>query len=83
MCRWKKRKTSDTIQVQSINTLTPTHATSMKNEKLKDLEFVINEVISQLNAHFDFKVKTSEETLQNIYALVFEISKKYNIENNI
>ena len=33
--------------------------------------------------YFDFKVKTSEETLQNIYAIVLDIAKKYNIENNI
>ena len=85
MCHFKKRKTSNSnpIIVENILTITPSHFNSVKNEKIRDLESVFNDIISQLNAHFDYKVKTSDETLTNIYALVLDISKKYNIENNV
>ena len=73
----KKRKSSATIAVESIATIaniTPSHN---KSEKLKELEMVFNDIISQLNAHYYFKVKSSEETLTNIYALVSCTAKKY------
>ena len=56
---------------------------SIRNEKLRDLENVINEIISQLNAHFEFHIKSADVTLQNIYDLVLKTSKRYNIQNNV
>ena len=77
----KKRKSSATIAVESIATIaniTPSHN---KSEKLKELEIVLNDIISQLNAHYSFKVKSSEETLTNIYALILDIAKRYDFAN--
>ena len=59
--------------VESIATITPSHHN--KNEKLKELEVVFNEIISQLNNHYEFKVKTDEEALTNIRALVMYTSR--------
>ena len=47
---------------------------------MKELEIVFNEVISQLNAHYDFKIKDSEETLTKICSLVLCTAKKYDME---
>ena len=74
----KKRKSSATITVESIATITPSHN---KSEKLKELEMVFNDIIIQLNAHYSFKVKSSEETLTNIYALVSDTAKRYDFAN--
>ena len=73
----KKRKNSNPIVVESIATITPNH----KNEKLKELEIVFNEIISQLNSHYEFKVKTADEALTNIYSLVLNTAKKYDMES--
>ena len=78
-CCKKKRNTSKPIQVESIHTLTLSHHN--KNEKLKELEGVFNEIINQLNSHFEFKVKTDEEALTNIHALVVYTAKKYDLLN--
>ena len=43
---------------------------------------VLNEIIAQLNNYFEFKIKTQDETLENIYSLVLFTCKKYNISNN-
>ena len=73
----KKRRNSNQIVVESIATITPNH----KNEKLKELEIVFNEIISQLNSHYEFKVKTADEALTNIYSLVLNTAKKYDMES--
>ena len=81
-CRYckRKRKTSNPIVVESIATLTPNNHN--RNEKLKELEVVFNEIISQLNNHYEFKVKTDEEALTNIHALVMYTAKKYDFLNS-
>ena len=78
-CCKRKRKTSNPIVVESIATLTPNNHN--RNEKLKELETVFNEIINQLNSHFEFKVKTDEEALTNIHALVVYTAKKYDLLN--
>ena len=67
--------------VESIATITPSHHN--KSEKLKELEITFNEIINQLNSHFEFKVKTDEEALTNIHALVTYTAKKYDLLNPI
>ena len=76
----KKRKNNNTIVVESIATITPCHHN--RNEKLKELEMVMNEIINQLNNHYDFKIKTAEEALSNIYGLVLYTVKKYDLINS-
>ena len=78
----KKRRNSETKQivVESIATLTPCH--NDQNRRLKELEVTFNEIISQLNSHYDFKVKTPDEALQNIYSLVLYTAKKYDMKPN-
>ena len=48
-------------------------------KKIQELETVLNEIITQLNNHFEFKIKSSEECIENIYSLVLFTCKKYNI----
>ena len=78
-CRCCKRKRKTSNPIVPIATITPSHHN--KNEKLKELEIVFNEIINQLNSHFEFKVKTDEETLTNIHALVTYTAKKYDLLN--
>ena len=54
--------------------LTPSHISQV--QKLKELESTIDEVINQLNNHFEFKIKTDEECLINIYDIVSFTLKK-------
>ena len=60
------RKKSNTLT--PIQTLVLTHISHV--QKLKELETTIDEVIKQLNNHFEFKIKTDEECLINIYDIV-------------
>ena len=72
----KKRKNSNPILVESIATITPSN---QRNERLKELETVINEIISQLNSYYVFQNKTQDEALENIHSLVIFSSKKYDL----
>ena len=54
--------------------LTPSHISQV--QKLKEFESTIDEVIKQLNNHFEFKIKTDEECLMNIYDIVSFTLKK-------
>lgn len=74
MC-FKKISKSNTIIIEPVPTITPSNVSQI--DKLRELENLLNEVINQLNAFYDFKVKTIEETLANIYALVLFTAKKY------
>ena len=83
MCFLKKRKRS----INTINVLPSICTPNIKAiidpfKKIEELEGVFNEIISQLNSYFEFKNKTSDETLENIYSLVLFTCKKYNISNN-
>ena len=83
MCFLKKRKRS----INTINVLPSICTPNIKAiidpfKKVEELESVLNEIISQLNSYFEFKNKTSDETLENIYSLVLFTCKKYNISNN-
>ena len=73
----KKRKNNNTIVVEPIVSITPSNHN--RNEKLQELENVLNEIINQLNGHYDYKIKTSEECLSNIYGLVLYTAKKYDL----
>ena len=73
----KKRKNNNTIVVEPIVSITPSNHN--RNETLQELESVFNEIINQLNSHYDYKIKTSEECLSNIYCLVLYIAKKYDL----
>ena len=75
----KKRKV---INIEPISTsiITPCHINN--NAKLHDLEITIDQVIKQLNNHFEFKIKTDEETLMNIYDIISFTMKKYDINEN-
>ena len=80
MCFLKKRKRS----INTINVLPSICTPNIKAiidpfKKVEELESVLNEIISQLNSYFEFKNKTSDETLENIYSLVLFTCKKYNI----
>ena len=82
MCFLKKRKRS----INTINVLPSICTPNIKAiidpfKKVEELESVLNEIISQLNSYFEFKNKTSDETLENIYSLVLFTCKKYNISN--
>ena len=73
----KKRRKSNTIIVEPIVSITPSNRN--RNEKLQELENVLNEIINQLNNHYDFKIKSCEECLSNIYGLVLYTAKKYEL----
>ena len=49
---------------------------------MHDLEITIDQVIKQLNNHFEFKIKTDQETLMNIYDIICFILKKYVLDKN-
>ena len=83
MCFLKKRKRS----INTINVLPSICTPNIKAiidpfKKIEELEGVFKEIISQLNSYFEFKNKTSDETLENIFSLVLFTCKKYNISNN-
>ena len=83
MCFLKKRKRS----INTINVLPSICTPNIKAimdpfKKIEELEGVFNEIISQLNSYFEYKNKTQDETLENIYSLVLFTCKKYNISNN-
>ena len=72
MCFNKKK--SKTIEPIQTLVSTPSHISHI--QKLKELETTIDEVIKQLNNHFEFKIKTDKECLINIYDIVsFTITK--------
>ena len=75
----KKRKV---INIEPISTsiITPCHINN--NAKLHDLEITIDQVIKQLNNHFEFKIKTDTETLMNIYDIICFTMKKYDLDKN-
>ena len=81
MCFDKKKKTK-VINIEPISTsiITPCHINN--NAKLHDLEITIDQVIKQLNNHFEFKIKTDKETLMNIYDIISFTMKKYDINEN-
>ena len=80
MCFLKKRKisTSNTIEILPAIS-TPNIRMIDPIKKILELENVLNEIITQLNNHFEFKIKTSEECIENIYSLALFTCKKYNI----
>ena len=55
----KKRKSIINIEPISTSIITPCHINN--NKKLHDLEITIDQVIKQLNNHFEFKIKTGIE----------------------
>ena len=78
----KKKSKSKVINIEPISTsiITPCHINN--NLKLHDLEITIDQIIKQLNNHFEFKIKTDEETLMNIYDIISFTMKKYDINEN-
>ena len=76
----KKKNRVITIEPISTSIITPCHINN--NAKLHDLEMTIDQVRNQLNNHFEFKIKTDEETLMNIYDIIFFTMKKYDINEN-
>ena len=76
MCFNKKK--SKTIEPIQTLVSTPSHISQV--QKLKELESTIDEVIKQLNNHFEFKIKTDEECLINIYDIVNFTMKKMSSE---
>ena len=81
MCFDCKKKTK-VINIEHISTsiITPCHINN--NLKLHDLEITIDHVIKQLNNHFEFKIKTDEETLMNIYDIISFTIKQYDLNKN-
>ena len=78
MCFFRKRKISTIIEILPVIS-TPNIRMIDPIKKIQELENVLNEIITQLNNHFEFKIKTSEECIENIYSLVLFTCKKYNI----
>ena len=78
----KEKKSSKILNIEPISTsiITPCHINN--NLKLHDLEITIDQIIKQLNNHFEFKIKTDEETLMNIYDIISFTMKKYDLDNN-
>ena len=62
------RKKLNTLEPIQTLVSTPSHISHV--QKIKELETTIDEVIKQLNNHFEFKIKTDEECLINIYDIV-------------
>ena len=79
MCFNKKRKV---INIEPISTyiITPCHISN--NANLHDLEIIIDQVKSQINNHYEFKIKTASETLMNIYDIIVFTMKKYDLDKN-
>ena len=80
MCFDKKKTKVINIEPISTSIITPCHINN--NAKLHDLEITIDQVIKQLNNHFEFKIKTDKETLMNIYDIISFTMKKYDINEN-
>ena len=80
MCFFKKRKisTSNTIEILPAIS-TPNMRMIDPIKKIQELENVLNEIITQLNNYYEFRIKTLEECIENIYSLVLFTCKKYNI----
>ena len=78
----KEKKSSKVINIEPISTsiITPCHINN--NLKLHDLEITIDQIIKQLNNHFEFKIKTDEEALMNIYDIISFTMKKYDLNKN-
>ena len=77
MCFLKKRKrpiNNNTIDVLP-SICTPNIKAIDSFKKVEELESVLNEIISQLNSYFEYKIKTQDETLENIYSLVQFVCK--------
>ena len=83
MCCLKKRKRSinNTIDVLPSICTPNIKAVIDPFKKIEELEGVFNEIINQLNSYFEYKIKTQDETLENIYSLILLTCKKYNISN--
>ena len=66
----KRKKSSKVINIEPISTsiITP--------------EITIDQIIKQLNNHFEFKIKTDEETLMNIYDIISFTMKNYDLDKN-
>ena len=80
MCCLRKRKISISNTIEILPAIsTPNIRMIDPIKKIQDLENLLNEIITQLNNHFEFKIKTSEECIENIYSLVLFTCKKYNI----
>ena len=80
MCCVRKRKISISNTIEILPAIsTPNIRMIDPIKKIQDLENLLNEIITQLNNHFEFKIKTSEECIENIYSLVLFTCKKYNI----
>ena len=80
MCFDKKKTKVINIEPISTSIITPCHINN--NAKLHDLEITIDQVIKQLNNHFEFKIKTDKETLMNIYDIICFTLKKYDLDKN-
>ena len=79
MCFNKKK--SKTIEPIQTLVSTPSHISQV--QKSKELETTIDEVIKQLNNHFEFKIKTDEKCLINIYDIVNFTMNKISSEGQI
>ena len=79
MCLHKKSKI---IKIEPISTSIITPCNINNNAKLHDLEITIDQIIRQLNNHFEFKIKTDQETLMNIYDIISFTIKKYDLDKN-
>ena len=80
MCCLKKRKRSINNTIDVLPSIcTPNIKAIDLFKKVEELEGVLNEIIAQLNNHFEYKIKSSSECIENIYSLVLFTCKKYNI----
>ena len=71
---------SSHIEPISTSIITPCHINN--NAKLHDLEITIDQVIKQLNNHFEFQIKTDKETFMNIYDIISFTMKTYDLDKN-
>ena len=78
MFRKRRVSASNTIEILPAIS-TPNIRMIDPIKKFQELENVLNEIISQLNNHYEFKIKTADECIKNIYSLVLFTCKKYNI----
>ena len=80
MCFFRKRRISASNTIEILPAIsTPNIRMIDPIKKIQELESVMNEIISQLNNHYEFKIKTADECIENIYSLVLFTCKKYNI----
>ena len=79
MCFFRKRKISTSNTVEILPAIsTPNIRMIDPIKKIQQLESLINEITVQLNLHYEFKIKTPEECIDNIYSLCLW-HVKYNI----